>query len=93
MDSFEQQLQDARVMLSTEPNTQKQVLEVILSIFDTALKLWNSKESTKYIDRKISLLNQWNEEHSRPDHSRLALDMIEQELRVLSTAFVMEANK
>lgn len=68
---------------------------LILSLLDTGLKLWLSKEKTKYIDKKIALEKAYYEEMNKPEteRSQTALDNIYFELRVLAIAFSQEASK
>ena len=89
MDDFEKNLQETRE--SFEKNQQELAVEVV-TLFNTALKLWNNKESTKYIDREIKLQKEWYEEYAKNPHSRVALDSIANELRILRAAFIRQAN-
>ena len=65
-------------------------LELALSILKEGLKLWASKESTKYLDRVISLEKDYHEEMAKPSDERsdLKLDRILLELRILSQSFI-----
>lgn len=56
-------------------------------ILEQGLKLWNTKESRKYLDRVIELKKDWHEEYNRPDRSQLALDSLERELRIIAESF------
>jgi lysyl-tRNA synthetase class I len=96
MDDFELRLQEAAESYDNRwklGSQQTFAFDTLFAMFDTALKLWLSKEKTKYIDRKISLLKDWYEEYNRPDHSRLALDNIERELHILAIAFISAASE
>ena len=71
------------------------MVTLILSLLDTGLKLWLSKEKTKYIDKRIALEKQWYAEYSKPEteRSQAILDNILFELKVLVIAFTQEASK
>ena len=58
-----------------------------LSVLEQGLKLWNTKESRKYLDRVIKLKKEWYEEFNRTDRSQLALDTIQRELRIIAESF------
>jgi len=58
-----------------------------LKILEQGLKLWNTKEGRKYLDRVIKLKKEWYEEYSRTDRSQLALDRIQNELRIIAESF------
>ena len=89
MDQFEKNLQETRD--SFEVNQQELAVEVV-TLFNTALTLWKNKDATKYIDREIKLQKEWYDEFSKTPHSRLALDGISRELRILRAAFIRQAN-
>lgn len=65
-------------------------LELALGILKEGLKLWASKESTKYLDRVIKLEKDYHDEMSKPSDERsdLKLDRIMLELRILSQSFI-----
>lgn len=71
------------------------MITLILGLLDTGLKLWLSKEKTKYIDKKIALEKAYWEEINRPEGeiNDAALVNIEFELRILAIAFISEASK
>jgi hypothetical protein len=90
MDQFQSRIDEARETYHSSNDPRRQgafPLAGLLSVLDTGLKLWLSKEKTKYIDRKMSLLKEWGQEYDRADRSRLALDRIEDELNILAIAF------
>jgi hypothetical protein len=66
---------------------------LILGVLEQGLKLWNSKESSKYLDKTIKLRKEWYEEYSKPietrDHNKL--DDLWLELRLISAAFIKAA--
>ena len=68
---------------------------LILSLLDTGLKLWLSKEKTKYIDKKIELEKAYYAEYNKPPEERsdAVLDNLYFELRTLAIAFTQEAAK
>ena len=65
-------------------------LGVIFAVLEQGLKLWNSKEASKYLDKMIKLKVRWHEEYSKPEVKRsdVALDAIELHLRILCESFV-----
>lgn len=89
MDSFEEQLlMAASIYNSRDSHVQMAFpLDALFSLFNTALTLWVDKNKTKYIDQMISLRKQWNDEYSRSDRSRMALDQIQDQINILQIAF------
>lgn len=71
------------------------MVNLVLGVLEQGLKLWNSHESTKYLDKLIKLKKEWHEEFQKPienrDHNRL--DDIELELRILAESFIQAAGK
>jgi hypothetical protein len=65
------------------------VTELIFGILLQGLKIWNSKESTKYHDRVLELRKSWLEEYSKPrgQRSNSDLDEIESELYLIGKMF------
>lgn len=65
-------------------------VKLILGILEQGLKLWNSKEAVKYIDKMIKLKKEWYEEYNKPldDRSDVKLDNIELQLRILCQSFI-----
>jgi hypothetical protein len=61
--------------------------KLALSVLEQGLKLWNTKEGRKYLDRVIKLKKEWYEEFNRSDRSQLALDNISRELRIIAETF------
>ena len=59
-----------------------------LEILKQGLMLWNSKESTKYLDRLIKLKKKWHEIYNSQPIDHNALDDIQLELRIIGTSFV-----
>jgi hypothetical protein len=66
---------------------------LILSVLDTGLKLWLSKERTKYVDKLMRLQKEYYEESNKPaeERSDAVLDNLFFELRILASAFAAEA--
>jgi hypothetical protein len=66
-----------------------------LGVLKEGLTLWNSKESTKYLDRLMKLEKEYHEELNKPIDSRsdYKLDSIMLELTVLAQSFVMYPGK
>lgn len=58
-----------------------------LSLLEQGLKLWNTREARKYLDRVITLKKEWHEEYNRSDRSQMALDKIERELKIIAETF------
>lgn len=71
------------------------MFETLAETLSTGLKLWLSKEKTKYVDKLISLRKEYYVEINRPfsvrDNARL--DNLEFELRTLAIAFNSVAGK
>lgn len=65
-------------------------VQLVLSILEQGLKLWNAREANKYIDMLNKLKKDWYEEYNKPLEYRsdLALDDIELRLRILCQSFV-----
>jgi hypothetical protein len=63
---------------------------LVFGVLEQALKLWNSKESSKYLDKMIKLKKEWYEEYNKPldDRSDVKLDNIELQLRILCQSFI-----
>lgn len=61
------------------------------SVVEQGLKLWNTKEGRKYLDRVIELKRDWHEEFRRSDRSQMSLDKIERELQIIAAAFANSA--
>jgi len=70
-------------------------LALVLGVLTEGLKLWNTKESVKYIDKVIKLEKEYYEELSRPEdeRSQLYLDDKLRELRSIAKAFVEYSGK
>lgn len=86
--TFEHAMGIARESVDQNPGEQKvAIIDSIFSILSSAFGIWESKEKTKYIDKLMSLQKDWNDEKSRADYSRAALDNIRIELRILAAAF------
>lgn len=60
-------------------------------VFEQGLKLWNSKESTKYLDKLLQLKKEWKDAYDNPQRDHNTLDDVEFELRILSESFVQAA--
>lgn len=63
--------------------------EVLFSVLLSGLKLWESKESRKYIDKVIELRTNWLAEYSksRGERDNETLDEIETQLFLISKVF------
>jgi hypothetical protein len=62
-------------------------LALVFKILEKGLSIWASKEATKYLDQVIKLKKEWHKEYMRSDRSQLALDRIENELRIIAETF------
>lgn len=69
------------------------MVTLILGVLEQGLKLWNSHESTKYLDKLIKLKKEWHEEYNKPisERSDVRLDDIESELCILADSFIQAA--
>lgn len=65
-------------------------LTLVLGVLKEGLKLWNAKESVKYLDKVIKLEKEYYEELSLPEdeRSQLYLDERLRELGTIAKAFV-----
>lgn len=65
-------------------------VSLIFKILEESLKLWNSKESNKYIDQLVKLKGKWHEEYNKPldERSDVKLDTIELQLKILCQSFI-----
>lgn len=70
-------------------------LDLALGVLKEGLKLWNSKESTKYLDRVLKLEKEYHAEMAKPSDERsdYRIDSILLELRILSQSFVQYPGK
>ena len=69
--------------------------DLIFGILLQGLKLWNQKESTKYIDELYELRKDWAEEYDKPRNQRsnAKLDDIESRLHLLGRIFIDSTGK
>jgi hypothetical protein len=65
-------------------------LKLVLGVLKEGLKLWGTKEATKYIDRVIKLEGEYYDELKKPyhDRSQLYLDERLHELATIARNFV-----
>lgn len=65
-------------------------ISLVFGVLEQALKLWNSKDSDKYITKLIKLKGQWHEEYNKPinERSDVKLDYIELQLTILCESFI-----
>lgn len=70
-------------------------LKIILGILEQGLKLWNTKESTKYQDKLIKLKGKYYDELKKPEsyRSQLTLDNIMLELTTIAEVFASIPSK
>lgn len=71
------------------------MVEVLFGVLLQGLKLWNTKESTKYLDEVLKLQRSWLEEYQKPRHlrSNSNLDEYEQQLYLISKQFTNSFGK
>ena len=71
------------------------MISALFEVLAEGLKLWNSKESTKYLDEVLKLQKEWLKEYEKPFHKRsnADLDHIEQQLHIISRQFVTALRK
>jgi hypothetical protein len=71
------------------------MVEVLFSVLLQGLKLWNSKESTKYLDEVLELQKAWQDEYLKPRNlrSNSELDSIELRLELISKNFTAAFRK
>lgn len=63
---------------------------LLFGVLIEGLKLMNTKESNKYLDRVIKLQKEWLEEYSKPraERNNANLDEIEAELSIIAKTFI-----
>lgn len=63
--------------------------ELLFGVLLQGLRLWNDKQSTKYLDKVISLKKEWLEEYSKPraERDNSNLDEIESQLYLIAKVF------
>lgn len=68
---------------------------VLFEVLVQGLKLWNSKESTKYLDEVIKLQKEWLDEYQKPrdKRSNANLDELEQQLHIICKLFTNPPGK
>ena len=71
------------------------MIEVLFGVLVEGLKLWNSKEATKYIDEIYQLQKDWLSEYEKPrkDRNNSELDDIEQRLHIIGKIFIAASGK
>ena len=71
------------------------MIELVFGVLVEGLKLWNTKESTKYLDEVIKLREDWLNEYNKPKNlrSNADLDAIELRLSLLARTFIDTAGK
>ena len=71
------------------------MVSVLFEVLVQGLKLWNAKESTKYLDEVLKLQKEWLEEYAKPraKRSNANLDHIEQQLQLISKQFTSSFRK
>lgn len=71
------------------------MVDVLFGVLLQGLKLWNSKESTKYLDEVYKLQKEWLDEYKKPRASRsnANMDYIEQRLHIIGKLFISSAGK
>ena len=63
--------------------------EILFSVLLQGLKLWNDKQAGKYLDKVISLQNEWLEEYAKPrtERNNSILDETESQLYMIAKLF------
>jgi hypothetical protein len=71
------------------------MVAVLFEVLVQGLKLWNQKESTKYLDEVLDLQRRWLEEYNKPrsKRSNADLDHYEQQLCLISKQFTSSFGK
>lgn len=69
--------------------------ELLFGVLAEGLKLLNTKEGNKYLNKIVSLRQQWLEEYSKPLNKRdnESLDDIETALYLISKSFIEMGGK
>jgi len=70
-------------------------LTLVLGILKEGLKLWGSKESTKYLDKVVKLEKEYYDEFSKNEDNRsqLYLDERMRDLKSIAENFIKFASK
>jgi hypothetical protein len=70
-------------------------LGVLFEVLAQGLRLWNEKESNKYLDQVLELQRRWKEEYEKPrdKRSNAVLDECEHELFLISKIFIAPLRK
>lgn len=65
------------------------IIDSLLQVLGAGLKLWSSKEASKYLDRYIKLKKEWYEEIAKPEHQQdhARIDNLKFELKLLCDSF------
>lgn len=68
---------------------------VLFEVLVQGLKLWNAKESTKYLDEVLKLQKEWLDEYQKPrdKRSNATLDELEQQLHIICKIFTHPTGK
>jgi hypothetical protein len=71
------------------------MIAVLFGVLSEGLKLWNSRESTKYLDEVLQLEKEWYEEYNKPiaQRSNANLDDIELRLHLIGKHFISSLRK
>lgn len=69
--------------------------ELLLGVLVEGLKLLNTKEANKYLNKIIQLRQEWLEEYSKPRSKRdnSELDDMESQIYLISKAFIEMSSK
>ena len=64
--------------------------ELLIGVLLQGLKLWNNKQSTKYVDRVLGLQETYLKEYNKPraERNNRILDEIQDELEMISKTFI-----
>lgn len=71
------------------------MIELVFGVLIEGLKLWNAKESNKYLNEVIKLREDWLNEYNKPKASRsnADIDAIELRLGIIAKSFIDSAGK
>jgi len=69
------------------------VTEILFGVLLQGLKLWNTKESNKHLDRVLKLREDWDKAYSKNPKDNETMDNCALELERISKTFIQFGNQ
>lgn len=71
------------------------MIELVFGVLIEGLKLWNAKESSKYLNEVVKLRQDWLNEYNKPrsNRSNADIDAIELRLGIIAKSFIDSVGK